>query len=185
MSQEGLEPDSDLVLSRDQLNRLVVLESAVRESLRLSTMSMNVRVAQDDFTFRLDSPWSIRKGDLISIYPQNTHMDPEIYPEPTSFQFDRYLDNGKEKTDFYKSGQRVKHYLMPFGSGASKCPGRYIALQEIKQFVSLLLLFFDLELTDTNAHVQPDLARAGLGIMQPASDVAFRYRLRWPLDPEM
>ncbi|XP_055084775.1 cytochrome P450 7B1-like [Periophthalmus magnuspinnatus] len=183
MSQEELEvrPDSDQVLTQEQLDKLVVLESVVSETLRLSTFSMNVRVAQEDLSLSLDSTWSIRKGDIVSIFPHNTHMDPEIYPDPTSFHFDRYLDNGKEKTNFYKSGQRVKYYLMPFGSGATKCPGRYLAVQEIKQFVCLLLLLFDVELCDPKTVVRPNLTRAGLGIMQPAHDVHFRYRLRRPL----
>ncbi|KAK7877670.1 hypothetical protein WMY93_031682 [Mugilogobius chulae] len=185
MSQEGLklEPDSDLVLSREQLQKLVTLESVVNESMRLSTMSMNIRVAQEDFTLKLDSDWSIRKGDIITICPQAIHFDPEIYQDPESFRFDRYLDDGKEKSDFYKDGQKVKYFLMPFGSGATMCPGRYIAVQEIKQFVCLLLLHFDLELC--GAPVRPDLKRAGLGIMQPESDVSFRYRLRRPLEHEL
>lgn len=188
MSQEGVEfsPDSDLVLSRDLLDRLHVLDSAVNESLRLSTMSMNVRVAQEDFTLKLDHPWSIRHRDIIAMFPQSVHFDPEIYEDPTSFRFDRFLDDsGNEKTDFYKSGQRLKHFLMPFGSGATMCPGRHIARQEIKQFVCLLLLYLDLQMDDREPAAQPDFSRAGLGIMQPVNDVRFRYRPRRPLEPEM
>lgn len=98
-----------------------------------------------------------------------------------SFRFDRYLEDGQEKTDFYKNGQKLKYYLMPFGSGATMCPGRYIAINEIKQFVCLLLLYFDVELEDERDTVRPDYARAGLGIMQPLDEVRFRYRLRRPL----
>lgn len=185
MSQDGLEfnPDKDLFLSREQVDRLLCLGSAISESLRLSTMSMNVRVAQEDFVLRLDSqpPWSVRKGDIIAMFPQSVHLDPEIYEDPKSFRFDRYLEDGQEKTDFYKNGQKLKYYLMPFGSGATMCPGRYIAINEIKQFVCLLLLYFDVELEDERDTVRPDYARAGLGIMQPLDEVRFRYRLRRPL----
>lgn len=47
-------------------------------------MSMNVRVAQEDFVLRLDSqpPWSVRKGDIIAMFPQSVHLDPEIYEDP-------------------------------------------------------------------------------------------------------
>lgn len=45
---------------------------------------MNIRVAQEDFSLRLDGERSVavRKGDIIALYPQSMHMDPEIYEEP-------------------------------------------------------------------------------------------------------
>lgn len=59
-------------------------ESTINESLRLSSASMNIRVAQEDFSLRLDGERSvaIRKEDIIVLYPQSLHMDPEIYEEP-------------------------------------------------------------------------------------------------------
>lgn len=83
-----------------------------------------------------------------------------------------------EKTDFYKDGQKLKYYLMPFGSGASMCPGRHFAINEIKQFLCLLLLYFKLELEEGQARATLDPSRAGLGILSPSTDVRFRYRLR-------
>ncbi|XP_042336856.1 cytochrome P450 7B1 [Plectropomus leopardus] len=172
--------DRDVPLSGEQLEKLVCLESAIRESLRLSSASMNIRVAQEDFGLRLDGERSVavRKGDFIALYPQSMHMDPEIYEEPQSFRFDRFLQDGRLKTDFYKDGQRLKNYLMPFGSGSSKCPGRFFAVNEIKQFLSLLLLFFDLQLEEGQPRASLDPSRAGLGILLPATDVRFRYRRR-------
>lgn len=45
---------------------------------------MNIRVAQEDFSLRLDSERSVavREGDIIVLYPQSLHMDPEVYDEP-------------------------------------------------------------------------------------------------------
>ncbi|KAF7644615.1 hypothetical protein LDENG_00219030, partial [Lucifuga dentata] len=76
--------DSDVILSREQLDQLVYLESAVKESLRLSSASMNIRVAQENFTLQLDGQHSVavRTGDIIALYPQTMHMDPDIYEEP-------------------------------------------------------------------------------------------------------
>lgn len=94
------------------------------------------------------------------------------------FQLDRYIQDGKEKTDFYKDGQKLKYYLMPFGSGSTMCPGRYFALNEIKQFLCLLLLYFDLELEAGQNRATLDSSRAGMGILLPTEDVRFRYKLR-------
>lgn len=63
---------------------LTPLGSAIRESLRLSAASMNIRVAQDDFVLQLVHGYSVpvRRGDVIALYPQSMHMDPEIFEDP-------------------------------------------------------------------------------------------------------
>ncbi|XP_071368214.1 cytochrome P450 7B1 [Centroberyx affinis] len=177
---EDIDRDRDIVFTRDQLDQLLYLESAVNESLRLSSASMNIRVAQEDFGLRLEGERSVavRKGDIIALYPQSMHMDPEIYEEPETYRHDRFVRDGRERTDFYKDGQRLKYYRMPFGSGSTMCPGRYFAVNEIKQFLFLLLLYFDLQLEEGQTKVALDPGRAGLGILLPANDVRFRYRLR-------
>uniref|UniRef100_A0A3Q2QMI1 Cytochrome P450, family 7, subfamily B, polypeptide 1 n=1 Tax=Fundulus heteroclitus TaxID=8078 RepID=A0A3Q2QMI1_FUNHE len=173
-------PGRDVILSKEQLDRLIFLESAINESLRLSSASMNIRVAQEDFALRLDNERSVgvRKGDVIALYPQSLHLDPDIYEDPQTFRFDRFVQDGREKTDFSKDGQKLRYYLMPFGSGSSMCPGRYFAVNEIKQFICLLLLYFHLQLEDGQNRPGPDSSRAGLGILLPSSDVRFRYRQR-------
>uniref|UniRef100_A0A672I451 Cytochrome P450, family 7, subfamily B, polypeptide 1 n=1 Tax=Salarias fasciatus TaxID=181472 RepID=A0A672I451_SALFA len=182
LSLSGVEfsNDTDVKLHREQLDKLHYMESTINESFRLSSASMNIRVAQEDFSLQLGESRSVavRKGDIIAMYPQIMHLDPEIYEEPKKFRFDRYVHNGAEKTDFYKDDQKLKYYLMPFGSGSSMCPGRYFAMNEIKQFLSLLLLYFDLQLEDGQSRAELDPSRAGLGILLPSADVRFRYRLR-------
>lgn len=182
LNRDGVDfsTDRDVTISRDQLDRLPYLESTINESLRLSSASMNIRVAEEDFSLRVDGERSVavRKGDIIALYPQSLHMDPEIYEEPQTFKPDRYIQDGRERTDFYKDGQRLKYYLMPFGSGSTMCPGRYFAVNEIKQFLCLLLLYFDLQLEDGQTRATVDTRRAGLGILLPSADVHFRYRLR-------
>lgn len=61
-----------------------VAESIIREALRLSSASIMVRVASDDFILTLDSGQTaaIRKGDYIALYPRLIHLDPDIFPDP-------------------------------------------------------------------------------------------------------
>lgn len=62
---------------------LKYLESIIKESLRLSSASLNIRTAKEDFTLHLeDGSYNIRKDDIIALYPQLMHLDPEIYPDP-------------------------------------------------------------------------------------------------------
>uniref|UniRef100_A0A3Q3J6P2 Cytochrome P450, family 7, subfamily B, polypeptide 1 n=1 Tax=Monopterus albus TaxID=43700 RepID=A0A3Q3J6P2_MONAL len=180
LGQVEFSSDRDVTLSREQLDKLLYLESSISESLRLSSASVNIRVAQEDFSLRLNAKRSvaIRKGDIVALYPQSMHLDPEIYEEPQTFRVDRFVQDGQQKTDFYKDGQKLRYYLMPFGSGSTMCPGRYFAINEIKQFLCLLLLYFDLELEEGQPRATVDLSRGGLGVLLPATDVRFRYRLR-------
>lgn len=93
------------------------------------------------------------------------------------YKFDRYIENGKKKTTFYKAGRKLKYFLMPFGSGISMCPGRFLAMNEMKMFLFILLSHFDVELAENKA-VRLDNSRMGLGILLPDVDIAFRYKLR-------
>ncbi|KAM6171821.1 cytochrome P450 7A1 [Erethizon dorsatum] len=168
-------------LNQMQLNDLPVLDSIIKEALRLSSASLNVRTAKEDFTLHLeDGSYNIRKDDVIALYPQLMHLDPEIYPDPLTFKYDRYLDeNRKIKTTFYSNGVKLKYYYMPFGSGATICPGRLFAVQAIKQFLILMLLYFELELVESQVKCPLlDQSRAGLGILPPLNDIEFNYKLK-------
>ncbi|XP_037363920.1 cytochrome P450 7A1 [Talpa occidentalis] len=170
-----------IYLNQMELNDMPVLDSIIKESLRLSSASLNIRTAKEDFTLHLqDGSYNIRKDDIIALYPQLMHLDPEIYPDPLTFKYDRYLDeNGKTKTDFYRNGVRLKYYYMPFGSGATICPGRLFAVHEIKQFLILMLTCFELELVDSHVKCPPlDQSRAGLGVLPPLNDVEFKYKFK-------
>lgn len=176
--------EEDITITRQQLEQMVYLESSINESLRLSSVSMNIRVVQEDFCLRLDAQHSInlRKDDFVALYPQTTHLDPEIYDHPQRFQFDRFVEDGKRKTHFFKCDQKVWNYLMPFGSGATQCPGRFFAMNELKQFVCVALLICEIQLLENQQEAMLDNSRAGLGIMPPANQITFRYRTRKPGD---
>ncbi|XP_075067472.1 cytochrome P450 7A1 [Mixophyes fleayi] len=181
-SQQVTFDDKYIFLNRHQLDDMPVLDSIIKESMRLSSASLNIRVAKENFVLQLDDDgaYNIRKDDIVALYPQTVHLDPEVYEDPFTFKHDRYLDeNGKEKTNFYLKGKKLKYYYLPFGSGKTKCPGRQFAVHEIKQLLTLLISYFDMELIDKNTKTPPlDQSRAGLGILQPTVDVDFRYRLK-------
>ncbi|XP_051879043.1 cytochrome P450 7B1 isoform X2 [Pristis pectinata] len=172
-------PDFNINLSKEDLDSMVTLGSAVDEAFRLSSSSMNIRSIKEDISInsKEDQKIKLRKGDWLALYPSILHMDPEVYEDPEVYRYDRFIENGMKKTTFYKGGMRLRNYLIPFGSGASMCPGRYYALGEIKIFISLMLVSFDLEIIHGEKPVQPSKSRAGLGVMLPDSDVQFRYKL--------
>lgn len=170
-------------LTREMLLKTPVLDSAVEETLRLVAAPLLTRAVLKDMTFKMGDgqEYFIRRGDRMAIFPFSCiHFDPEIHPEPHSFKYDRFLNpDGTRKTDFYKAGKRVKYYTMPWGAGVSMCPGRFFATNELKQFVFLMLVYFEFELKNPDEEIpEIDISRYGFGTMQPIKDVQFRYRLR-------
>ncbi|OCT74752.1 hypothetical protein XELAEV_18033739mg [Xenopus laevis] len=171
-----------IFLNRHELDDMPVLDSIIKEAMRLSSASLNIRVAKENFVLHMDDnqAYYIRKDDIVALYPQVVHLNPDIYENPNTFKYDRYLgEDGKEKTNFFLNGRKLKYYYMPFGSGKTKCPGRQFAVHEIKQMLTLIICYFDMELVDKNVRSPPlDQSRAGLGVLQPTHDVDFRYTLK-------
>ncbi|XP_077022995.1 cytochrome P450 7B1 [Tamandua tetradactyla] len=167
-----------LYLTREQLDSLVYLESIILEALRLCSFSSNIRFVQENFTLQLETgDCLLRQGDLVTIFPPTLHNDPEIFEAPQEFKFDRFVEDGKKKTTFFKRGKKLNYYLMPFGSGTTKCPGRFLAVFEMKQFLAALLTYFDLEIIDDKP-IELSYSRMLLGIQYPNSDVLFRYKVK-------
>ncbi|XP_056247337.1 5-beta-cholestane-3-alpha,7-alpha-diol 12-alpha-hydroxylase-like [Seriola aureovittata] len=170
-------------LTREMLMKTPILDSAVEETLRLTAAPLLTRAVLHDMTLKMADgrEYIIRKGDRMAMFPYiAVHIDPEIHPDPHSFQYDRFLNpDGSKKTDFYKAGKKVKYYNMPWGAGVSMCPGRFFATNELKQFVFLMLVYFEFELKNPDEKIpEIDFKRWGFGSMQPDRDVQFQYRLR-------
>ncbi|XP_069771003.1 7-alpha-hydroxycholest-4-en-3-one 12-alpha-hydroxylase [Narcine bancroftii] len=170
-------------LTLNMLERTPVLDSVVEETLRLYAAPLLLRAVICDMELAMADGrrYWLRKGDRLGLFPHiSMQMDPEVHPQPHSFQFDRFLAaDGTRKTNFYKRGQKLKYYNMPWGAGVSMCPGRFFATNELKQFIFLMLCYFDFELLNPQEPIPPiDSTRWGFGSMQPSHDVQFRYRLR-------
>ncbi|XP_069777486.1 cytochrome P450 7B1-like isoform X2 [Narcine bancroftii] len=172
--------DFNINLSKEELDSMVTLGSAVAETFRLSSSSLMIRTVEEDVTIKsqMNQKFKLRKGDWLALCPQFVHKDPEIYEEPEVYKYNRFVEDGMKKSNFYKGGNKLQNYMIPFGSGSSKCPGRYYALAEIKMFIFLLLSSFDLEIVKGEKQVRLSQERIGLGILTPDSDVQFRYKLR-------
>uniref|UniRef100_A0A8C4EAJ2 Uncharacterized protein n=1 Tax=Dicentrarchus labrax TaxID=13489 RepID=A0A8C4EAJ2_DICLA len=126
--------------------------------------------------------YHIRKGDRMAVFPYSAfHTNPEIHPDPHSIKYDCFLNpDGSKKTDFYKAGTKVKYYNMPFGAGVSMYPGRFFANNELKQFVFLMLVYFEFELKNPDEKIpDTDVNRLGFGALHPIRDIQFQYRLRF------
>nr|CAB3235938.1 25-hydroxycholesterol 7-alpha-hydroxylase-like [Phallusia mammillata] len=178
-SQQGNE---EIHFTRADFEKMTVLESIVNESLRLGDSPSMLRLATEDYDLHvkcLDKTFRIREGDSVMVMFQLTHMDPEIYSNPEEFKYDRFLTKDSQmKTDFYKDGKPVKFHLQPFGSGLSKCPGRYFAIGELKQFLVLMLRYYDIELKDPQQATGANYNRVAFGTLPPTNECPIRFKRR-------
>ncbi|XP_020671410.2 7-alpha-hydroxycholest-4-en-3-one 12-alpha-hydroxylase-like [Pogona vitticeps] len=160
-----------------------LLDSTIEETLRLKASTFLFRTVMQEMGLTMfdGKEYLLRKGDQILLFPfLSLNMDPEIYPEPQKFKYDRFLNPDGTKKEFYKNGLKLKYYNMPFGAGPSMCPGRFFAVSEMKMFVILMLSYFDMELINQGEEIPPvDVHRFGFGTANPSCDIQFRYRPRF------
>jgi cytochrome P450/CRP-like cAMP-binding protein len=99
------------------LRHMPVLRAAMREALRLYPVVAGIpRHAKQDFEFE---GYRIRKGQKVYIATSVTHVLPEFFPNPFSFDADRFLP---PRDEHYQP-----HVLLPFGAGAHVCLGASLA----------------------------------------------------------
>ncbi|XP_006025967.1 7-alpha-hydroxycholest-4-en-3-one 12-alpha-hydroxylase [Alligator sinensis] len=183
-SGQDVKPGSAPInITRDMLMNTPVLDSAVEETLRLAAGPILIRAVIEDMNLKMANgeDYILRGGDRIALFPHVAiQMDPEIHPEPHTFKYNRFLNPDGTKKDFYKNGKKLKYPTMPWGAGTSICPGRFFAVSEMKLFVALMLLYYDVELVNGEEEIPPiNTSRWGFGMMQPVHDIQFRYRLRF------
>jgi cytochrome P450 len=58
------------------------------------------------------------------------HHDPALFPDPHSFQPERFLDAGPS---------RASRVWLPWGGGRQRCPGRHLALLELRAILRTVL----------------------------------------------
>ncbi|XP_053118951.1 7-alpha-hydroxycholest-4-en-3-one 12-alpha-hydroxylase-like [Hemicordylus capensis] len=180
---QEVEPGGPLINVTLAQIKTPLLDSAVEETLRLRASPFLFRSVMQDMDLKMDDgrEYFLRKGDQLLLFPfVGLHMDPEIHPDPHTFKYDRFLNPDGTKKEFSKNGKKLKYHSMPWGAGPSMCPGRFFAISELKLFVILMLLYFDMELVNVEEEIPPvDVSRYGFGTTHPSCDIQFRYRLRF------
>ncbi|XP_053118949.1 7-alpha-hydroxycholest-4-en-3-one 12-alpha-hydroxylase-like [Hemicordylus capensis] len=179
---QEVEPGGPLInVTLDQI-KTPLLDSAVEETLRLRAGPFLFRSVMQDMDLKMDDgrEYFLRKGDQLLLFPfVGLQMDPEIHPDPHTFKYDRFLNPDGTKREFSKNGKKLKYHSMPWGAGPSMCPGRFFAVSEMKLFVILLLLYFDMELVNVEEEIPPvDVSRYGFGTTHPSCDIQFKFRVK-------
>lgn len=123
----GRQPDYD------DLNRLVVIEQVLEETLRLWPTAPGFAVApyQDEL---IGGRYRIRKDERVTVLLPALHRDPKVWDQPEVFDIDRFAPERRAGIS--------THAYKPFGSGSRSCIGRQFAIMEAKIALALILAAF-------------------------------------------
>lgn len=117
----------------EQLEALEFVEACAHETMRLKPVApiLPQQAARDTSLGGIAIP----KGTLCIFLMRAGATDARHFEQPDAFAPDRWLREDAT------GGKRIS---MPFGAGPRMCPGRYLALLEIKMAMATLLGGFDL-----------------------------------------
>lgn len=132
-----------------QLHRLDLVEACAHETMRLKPVGpfIAAQAMQDTVVAGVQLP----RGGLVLCLMRPGGLDPGTFPQPEAFDPRRWLGE-QGAANAMASAKRA---TMPFGAGPRMCPGRYLALAEIKLVAAMLLAHFDIERVDTEGGGEP------------------------------
>lgn len=84
------------------------------------------------------------KNTQFQMYVHAINNNPSHWEEPDKFNPDRFIDS-------QVTGKQKKNSFLVFGGGLRVCPGKKIAMIEMKALLALIYRKFDVELVDMNA----------------------------------
>jgi cytochrome P450 len=149
----------------EQMERLEYLDACAAETMRLKPVApfLALQALRDTKLGDVAVP----QGTQLWCVLRRDSVDERLFPEPQRFEPARWLGGGAGLA----AGAR--RAAMPFGSGPRTCPGRYLALLEMKMVMAMLLASFDIESVDT-----PDGAPAEERMAFTMQPVGLHMRLR-------
>ena len=130
-------------MTMEALEELAYVEACINETMRLKPVAtfLPSQAVRDTVIDGIEVPADTLVLGLIR--PDAT--DGRYFAEPMKFDPDRWL-TPKTGNAQAKSTTRVS---MPFGAGSRLCPGRYLALLEMKLAMAMLLRTFSIERVGT------------------------------------
>jgi cytochrome P450 len=125
--------------SHEQLRQMDFIEACINESMRLRPVAPIIGGEANMDTEVADV--SIKKGTMVLLLSRAGATDSRHFVNALDFYPDRWLAPASHENN--------RKVCIPFGSGPRLCPGRFLALEEMKILISLVAKNFDIERLDT------------------------------------
>jgi len=142
------------------------VEACANETMRLKPVAPinTAQAVRDSVVAGIEIP----AGQLVICLMRPAAMDARHFPRPGQFDPARWLADGGPA----RAAASAKRASMPFGAGPRLCPGRYLAMLEIKMAMAMLLAGFDIESVTT-----PDGGEAREHLALTMSPVGLRLKV--------
>ena len=145
--------------------RLTYTEMVLKESLRLYPPAWELFARENVADVELGG-YQIEKGGVFLIYPLVTHRDERFFPEPLSFDPQRFSPRREREIPDLA--------YFPFGAGPHVCLGKTLAMMEMTLVLAMIAREFSLQLPAGNPEVQPQ----ALITIRPKPDVVLVPQVR-------
>jgi cytochrome P450 len=118
----------------EEVTALPFVDACINETMRLKPVApiIMLQPTRDTKVGELEVP----KGQLIMCLMRAGPTDERRFPDARSFDPERWLST---------NANSPKRVTMPFGAGPRLCPGRYLALLEMKMVSAMLFGGFEIE----------------------------------------
>ncbi|NVM75495.1 cytochrome P450 [Duganella sp. SG902] len=132
--------------SIEQMDGLDYLDACAQEAMRLKPVApfIPLEALRDTVVGDVQVP----KGGLLWCVMRHDSVSDEHVPDAADFKPERWLAGSEQAIN--------KHVSMPFGAGVRTCPGRYLALLEIKLASAMLLSSFTIQSIATATSQPPE-----------------------------
>lgn len=137
------------VRSVEELARLDEVEACANEAMRLKPVAPLIMNEACEDTVVADV--LVPRGGVVVCLMRPASVDAAHFPQPQQFDPARWR-SGAEGGPSLSSAKRI---AMPFGAGPRMCPGRYLAMAEIKMVAAMLLANFELVEVAAPGHEEP------------------------------
>lgn len=136
-----------------KLSDFPYLEACVHETMRLKPVGplFSMEPVKDVELMGVAVP----KGTPVLMLTRYIATEARNFRDPKSFDPERWL-----KSEHQASGPHTPKASIPFGTGPRFCPGRNLALTEIKMVLSMFARNFDMVLADPTIPVEEKLSFA-------------------------
>jgi cytochrome P450 len=130
-------------LTIEHMGQLDYIEACANETMRLKPVAPHIgfQTLRDTQVGDVQVP----AGTMIISVMRHDSVSDEFVANAAAFSPQRWLDDNNPTLN----ASSAKRVSMPFGGGPRICPGRYLALLEMKMAMATLLGRFDIERLDT------------------------------------
>lgn len=126
----------------EMMDSLVYLDACANETMRLKPVApfMPLVALRDSVVGDVAVP----KDGLVWAVLRHDSVSSQYFDHPNDFKPERWLPDAAQPLS-----AEARRASIPFGSGPRMCPGRYLALLEMKMAMAMLLSSFDVAAVDT------------------------------------